>query len=232
MDVVRDIIGGNAIERTLVESPDLLGKECIGCYRVLPFNNYRRDSSCRDGHRALCESCANSPRLSTAEHVARQRELNQQSEGVKRQQFQNQEEYRNDAARIGRPLHHSDFLTVLTKLVPCLYITPGRFIGDLAVFKTYGSPQTRLDGRDFEYLFYIPMGIMPEFSIYEFDDRDIPLRESQRGWRTVLLRLIKANLLTEEVCNKVFGRADGPAASVYLRTLQDFRKSKQGTEQP
>ena len=222
-DPVREIIGGNAIDRALVESPELLGKECIGCLCVLPYSQFRRDSSYRDGHRDLCEGCANSPRLSTAEHTARLRERNDRSEGVMRQRLPNQEDYKNDAARLGRPLFHSDFIRVIEKLVPELYIMPGRIVGDWAVFRTYGQPQPRLDGRTFEYLFYIPSGLLPEFSLYEFNDRDIPVREKQRGWRTVLLRLIKTGLVSEATCNKVFGIPEGPGATVYLRTLYEFR---------
>jgi len=139
---------------------------------------------------------------------------------AQRQRWPNQADYENAMARVGRPLHHSDFLRKLRPLVPCLYITDGRIIGDLAVFKTGSRGE---DGNDFQYLFYIPTGILPEFSQYEFDARDIPVRESKRGWRTVLLRLIKSGLLTEEASDKAFGKADGPASTVWYRQLQAFR---------
>ena len=216
----------NIVNRRVVESPELLGKECIGCFRVLEYGFFKRDASYKDGRRDLCLSCENSPRLSTDEHTHRVREMNDSSEAVKRQRFEHQEEYRNDIARIGRPMHHADLIAKLRKLVPDLYITEGNIKDELAVFRTYGQPQPRLEGRTFEYLFYMPTGLMPEFSIYEFNDRDIPTRETMRGWRTVLLRLIKSKLLTEDQCDREFGRASGPAASVYLRHLYNFRNSK------
>lgn len=225
-DPTREIIGENAIERALVESPDLLGKECIGCLRVLPFNHFQRDASCRDGRRDLCDRCASVPRLSVAEHTARLREMTNNSEAVKRQRLPNQEEYKNDLARIGRLMHHTDLIHVLSQLVPSLYITDGNIQGDLAVFRTYGVPQPHLEGRTFEYLFYIPTGYLPEFSLYEFNERDIPQREKQRGWRTVLLRLIKSGLLTEESVNHVFGPATGPGSTIYNSTLYDFRNRR------
>lgn len=211
----------NVIDDAVVNSPELLGKECCGCMRILAYNFFQRDSTFRDGRADLCDLCANAPRLSTSEHLCDQREKNYNA--VAAQRWQHQEDYRNDSARIGRRMQCSDFVFVLHELVPNLYITDGRIAGDLAVFRTYGQPQPRLDGRDFEYLFYIPTGLLPEYSLYEFNERDIPVREKQRGWRTVLLRLIKSGLLTEETCNRVFGEAHGEAATVYLRHLHNFR---------
>jgi len=124
-------------------------------------------------------------------------------------------------------MHHSDFLNVVKRLVPDLYIVPGNLPGDLAVFRTYPGPQTRLEGRDFEYLFYCPTGLLPEYSQYEFDTvRDVAIKEKRRGWRTVLLRLILNGLLSEDTCNKVFGPAKGPASSVWHRRLWASRNKK------
>lgn len=216
----------NVLDQEVVESPDLLGKECVCCGRVLSYVFFQRDSTFRDGRRDQCGECQQAPRLSTAEHTARLKELNYNSHAVKKQRWENQEDYENDAARVGKPLHHTDLLSKLKKLVPSLYITEGRIIGDLAVFQTYPCPQPDLNGHDFRYLFYIPTGILPEFSQYEFDARDIPVRESKRGWRTVLLRLIKLGLLTEERCDQEFGAARGEASTVWFRQLHALRNRK------
>ncbi len=236
-DVVREIIGDNAIDRAMVEAQEVLAKECVGCLRIRPNSMFQKDSSCRDGRRDLCDECATSPRLSTEEHVCRLREMTYGSEAVKRQRWQHQEDYRNDLARVGHPMWTHDLMNKLKQLVPSLYVIDGRIVGDLAVYRTYGCPQPRLEGRDFEYLFYVPTGVvvdgafkptpLPEYSIYEFNDRDVPVRERIRGWRTVLLRLIKSGLLTEEKSNEVFGYADGPASTVWKRTLYLHRNRPQ-----
>lgn len=214
----------NIVDRRVVESPELLGKECIGCFRILDYRFFDHDNTYRDGRKDLCVSCANAPRMSTSEHTHRLREQNFNSEALKAQRWANQEEYKNAVARIGKAMHHSDFLRVIKHLVPDLYITDGRIEGDLAVFRVYGRPQPQLGGRTFEYLFYCPTGLLPEFSIYEFDEvRDIPIREQKRGWRTVLLRLIKSGLVSEDTVNKIFGRAEGPASTIYNSSLQAFR---------
>ncbi len=210
----------NTVSREVVESNELLGKECIGCLRVLSYAFFDRDSSYRDGRKDLCCTCSGAPRLSTAEHYARVREANNSSEAVKRQRWAHQDDYRDDRARVGRVLPSGEFLAKIQKLVPSLYITDGRIVGDLAIFRIYPRPREDLGGRDFEYLFYCPTGLLPEYSLYEFDTaRDIPIREKLRGWRTVLLRLIKAGLMTEEQCDQEFGRAVGPASNVWYRQL-------------
>lgn len=214
----------NTVSQEVVESSDLLGKECIGCVRILPYAYFDRDSSYRDGRKDLCTDCASAPRLSTEEHTARLRETNNNSEAVKRQRWEHQDDYRDDRARVGRVRPSGEFLSKIKALVPELYITDGRIIGDVAIFRTYPKPQERLGGRDFEYLFYCPTGLLPEYSLYEFETtRDIPVREKLRGWRTVLLRLIKSGLLTEGQCDREFGVALGPASHVWYRRLYEHR---------
>lgn len=214
----------NSVSRELVESNELLGKECIGCVRILPYAFFDRDSTYRDGRRDLCTTCQRAPRLSTEEHTARLRETNNSSEAVKRQRWDHQDDYRDDRSRVGRVVASGDFLAKIKQMVPQLYITDGRIIGDVAIFRTYPCPQPHLDGRDFEYLFYCPTGLLTEYSLYEFETaRDIPVREKLRGWRTVLLRLIRSGLLTEEQCDREFGRALGPASAVWYRRLYEYR---------
>ncbi len=214
----------NSISRELAESNELLGKQCSGCLRALTYNYFDKDSSSKDGRADLCPSCQNSPKLSLAEHTARLREMNFNSEAVKRQRFECQEDYKNDAARIGRPMHSSDLITTLKGVIPSLFVIEGNIKDELAIYLTYPCPQQRLNGRDFEYLFFCPEGLMPEYSIYEWDEvRDIPIKEKMRGWRTVLIRLIKRGLISEEQCNKIFGEARGPASTVWHRTLWKMR---------
>jgi hypothetical protein len=214
----------NQVSRTLVESPDLLGKECIGCLRVLEYEFFDRDSSYRDGRKDLCILCNSAPRLSVSEHTARAREMNNNSAAVKAQRWEHQDDYRDDRARIGRVIPANEFISKIKELVPNLFITDGRIVGDMAIFRIYPQPLERLGGRDFEYLFYCPTGLLTEYSLYEFDTaRDIAIREKLRGWRTVLLRLIKCGLLTEEICDREFGVALGPASSVWYRKLYEHR---------
>jgi len=214
----------NTLNNRVVESPHMMGKECIGCRRILEYQFFRPDSSYRDGRRDLCDVCVNAPRLNIAEHTARLREGNYNSEAVRSQRWANQDDYRNDEARIGRPMYATDFIRIARRLIPSLYFTDGNVIGDIAIYQTYDRPQPELDGRTYRYLGYIPNDLLPEYSLYEFDNvRDIAIREKKRGWRTPLLRFIEAGLLSESLCNEVFGRAEGPASTVWYRHLYNFR---------
>lgn len=220
------------VEDPLSTMPNYISnfKECIGCMKSLPAAVFQKDASYRDGHRDLCSICEASPRMSTAEHTARLREMNFNSHAVKKQRWAYQDDYRDDEARDINHMHHSELIHRLKKLIPDLYVTEGRLIGDLAFFRTFPCPQPDLNNRDFQYLFYCPEGNMPEYSTYLFDDRDIPQREEKRGWRTILLRLIFCGLLTEEACNQEFGAPSGPASVVWRRELWQFRNKQKATE--
>jgi hypothetical protein len=221
-------IEASQLNREVVESKAMLGKECITCYRILEYKFFQKDSSYRDGWRDQCLVCQNAPVMSTDEHVWSQREKNYLA--ASSQRWDHQEDYRDDAARLGRTMHHSELLLHLRRLIPNLYVTDGRIAGDLALYRTYGFPQSRLNGNSFEYLFYMPTGIMPEFSQYEFDEyRNVLIRESKRGWRTVTLRLIKGGFITEEVANHIFGPAEGAGSTVYCRKLWEWRNAKTAT---
>jgi hypothetical protein len=205
-------------------SPEIFGQTCASCGCDLDWIHFRKDSSFRTGHAAQCVTCESVPRMSTAEHTAALREKNLNSEVYRRQRWEGQDDLKDNESRIGRPMRHTDFLSIVRKLVPCLYVMPGRIKGHLAVFRIYPGPQTKLDGRDFEYLFYAEEGIIPEFSQYSFDPiTDVPIREEKRGWRTVLLRLIKAGLLSEDTCNRVFGRPEGTPANRWHMELKKYR---------
>jgi hypothetical protein len=212
------------LDHDVAFSPELVGKECASCSKALRYSHFRADHSYRDGRRDQCLECEAAPRMSTAEHTARLRERNNSSHWVKQQMLPGQEDYECSEARQGHRMHHSEFVRKLRKLVPCLLVIPGNVKGDLAVYRVYPQPQAHLDGMSMQYLWYVPMGWMPEFSIYLFDSRGVPTREEKRGWRTPLLRLIKSGLLTEEKCNEVFGRPpEGAASAVWFRKLHEHR---------
>lgn len=219
----------NQIDQNIVESQDLLGKECCCCMRILAYHFFRRDSSYRDGFRDRCQMCESSPRMSTVEHTARLREMNLSSHAVRKQRWKHQLDYMDDAARVGKQMNSSEFLLRLSKLIGTdrLYIRDGNYLNDVAVFLVAGKKRSDWDSKSFKYLWYIPLGLMPEFSIYEFDNRAVPLRERKRGWRTPLLRLIKSKLITEDQSNREFGEALGPASTVWNRELFKFRNGKE-----
>ncbi len=205
-------------------SDDIRGMECASCFRLLTFNFFDRNSSYKSGYDPQCSWCKSQPRLSIVEHTSRLEELNYNSEGTRRQRHPDQDDLRS--ARGGRTMDCSLFLQKLLHICPQLYVTRGGVMGDLALYVT-GVPRPEWSGNSFKYIGYATLGTMPEYSIFEFDEhRDILLRATQIGWRSLLLRFIQSHILTEEQCNAEFGHPSGGLNSLWYKKLQQFRSTK------
>jgi hypothetical protein len=64
----------------------------------------------------------------------------------------------------------------------------------------------------------------PEWSLLYFNEFDVPIGEKYRGWRTALLQMILAKVLTEDEVNRAFGPVPLNNASLfYRRTLYNER---------
>lgn len=70
----------------------------------------------------------------------------------------------------------------------------------------------------------------PEYSLMRFNQYDVPTEERYRGWRTALLVLIVAQVVTEEEALKAFGPAIGPASEFYREQLQINRRVRMGMQ--
>lgn len=68
----------------------------------------------------------------------------------------------------------------------------------------------------------------PEWSIMRFNDRGIATKEKFRGWRTAMLVLICAGVLTEEEVDRAFGPPIGEAGAFYRQMLKNYRQLKLG----
>lgn len=159
--------------------------------------------------------------MSMAENTAMLRERNNNSDAIKKLRPTYMDSMRCDIGRIGRVLWCNDFLEKLKSLLPGLMWIEGKIEGDLSVYLV--DHATELGYR---YLWYIERGILPEFSLWEFDERDFPIREKKRGWRTPLLRCILAGLVYERDAEKVFGRApEGLASQVWYQKLYEHRNA-------
>lgn len=214
----------NAIDYDLFYTPELLGQECCGCYKILKWDQFAKDSSLKTGHKPLCNSCASSPCLTMEEHTHRLKESSLSSHGVARQRHEDQSEFRLTDEREGRRMHTADLLLKLHKLIPSLFVKEGGINGDLALYQVAETPQTKWGGKNYSYLGFVSYGNLSEYSLYQFDEvRDVMVREKQRGWRTTLLRCIKAGLITEEQADRVFGKPSGRASGVWYKQLYEYR---------
>jgi hypothetical protein len=69
----------------------------------------------------------------------------------------------------------------------------------------------------------------PEWSLLHFNEFDVPICERYRGWRTAMLAMIEANVLTEDEVNRAFGPPSLNTASLlYRERVQTHRKRKYG----
>jgi hypothetical protein len=162
------------------------------------------------------------------EHVSRLKESTYNSEGVKRQRHQDQNEMRLYSARLGRAMLASDFLLKLQKMVPNIHIKEGGIAGDLALYLTEELPQGKWKGKNYKYMGWITFGLMPEYSLYEFNEKlDVMIRATDKGWRDVLLAFIKDKVITEEQCDKIFGKPLGRGANSWFKKLKDYRENDQ-----
>jgi hypothetical protein len=67
----------------------------------------------------------------------------------------------------------------------------------------------------------------PEWSVMRFNEWNVPTTEKYRGWRTAMLHLILAGVLTEEEVDRAFGPpVDNDASWFYRRSLEDYRKQR------
>lgn len=208
---------------------ELRGMECVSCFRLLKYNFFDHNAAYKSGYDPQCGWCKTQPKLSIKEHTARLQELNYSSEGTRRQRHADTEFFLED--RPGRAMECSLFLTKLLHVYPQLYVkqggvTIGGVITDLALYATSGAAKTEWSGQSFKYLGYVTLGVMPEYSRYEFDQRDVMQRCTQMGWRSVLLRFVENNILTEEQCLQEFGPPSGGVNSLWYKKLHNHRNAK------
>lgn len=68
----------------------------------------------------------------------------------------------------------------------------------------------------------------PEWSIMRFSDRGVATKEKYRGWRTAMLVLIFAGILTEDEVDRAFGPPIGEAGEFYRGMMRTHRQLKLG----
>lgn len=153
------------------------------------------------------------------EELAMRKEMNDAS--VNEYKWATEEEYADIQARIGRILHHSEFISRLRKIgVRCWFSEHPHL--DKLTFLVQRNADVMLKP---EVLCFAQRGYAPEFTVMGFDDHGVPLAERYRGWRTVLLRLIMSKLVTEERAHKEFGRVERRCGDRYNSVLHGLRNT-------
>lgn len=127
-----------------------------------------------------------------------------------------QDDFKNAAARLGRQMSHQDFVRYVTKLNPGIWAEDSNY--DSKVIGFY-----RLVRGEKKYLVAFEKGYLPEFSIVSTDSADLPVKE-RRGWRTVLYRLLAQKALTWKQVMEIFGDAHGISGKYWRMLTQHQRQ--------
>ena len=213
-------------------SDEILGQECHSCWRLLRWKFFDKNAAYKTGYEPQCSWCKKQPVLSVVEHTSRLKEMNYSSEGTRRQRHIDQDDFHEHTEHQGRVLDYGLFLQKLLHIYPSLSVTQGNVTvngvpTDISLFATSGVAKPEWNGLTCKYMGWITIGPLPEFNQYEFNDRDVMMRATRIGWRDVLLRFIKSNLITEEQCNQEFGLPSGfTDPTLWYKKLHNHRNSK------
>jgi hypothetical protein len=121
-------------------------------------------------------------------------------------------------AALGMPLHPNELIRRIQRLNPRIIVEPGGVRNAVAVRTLAFDTEIGKEEKKYITGFYIDMP-MPEFSCVVLDNKGLPVKEV-RGWRTVLLALIRQKLLTKKQCDLTFGKAQGQRTSLWDRQTQ------------
>lgn len=151
----------------------------------------------------------------TQEELCRLHESNEET--AKQYQWLNPDDYDDEKARIGTPMHSDTFISTLRDAgVRCWY-TAHPHPDKLVLLVAHRN-------KEREVACWVQAGYMQELSVMNFDEFGAPLAEKRRGWRTPLLQLILKGFITETKANKVFGPPrETRAYARYNGILKAFR---------
>lgn len=120
----------------------------------------------------------------------------------------------------GMELSENELIRRLQLLNPKILITPGGVAGAVAV----RYPKFEDGEWSNAYITGFYLKPLPEFSSVTVDDKGLPVREL-RGWRSVLLALIRCGALDRVKVDALFGPARGQRSGIWYRSLQAMGKN-------
>lgn len=158
------------------------------------------------------------PTQGQLEALGEVRELNLDSEKVKEAQWLDQEELAT--YRQGRIIHCKQFLAMLKRIRPDATYADVAIVGRREVL-------IREDGK-LKHAGTVQNGPMIEWSQMRLDAHHIPTNERYLGWRSVLMNLIRKDMVSEDRVHRVFGHpaSSSPRAEIWYRQLYMHRNNR------
>jgi hypothetical protein len=140
-------------------------------------------------------------------------------------------------ARLIHTMHSRDFLRKLrdngvqcfTYQVPPGPDTPKEMLNTVGLWAEVPTEKAighEYKGHRHQYICYMDIPYMHEWSLLRLDAHNLPIGEAHRGWRTVLSQLILKKVLTETEAHRIFGAPNGRQSLRYRRTLYEFRNGR------
>lgn len=144
-------------------------------------------------------------------------------ESRKEYRWAHQEEFK--LQREGRILSMNAFMGMLKRCgLNAWYTEKGGMPKTLGLYVQHTGLKSGCHGKhewgEPHYVCFVQVPLMQEYEEVFFDRYDVPLGVKRRGWRTVLLRLIEAQLLDAKKAHEVFGEpTTGIVSRRYRETL-------------
>ena len=135
-----------------------------------------------------------------------------------------------DAERACGPrLYFKEIIRRLEKCNPSLFFREGSK-GNIAVYRLKRLHEQKADEwdpaapdwyNDHKYVTGFPKDYIPEYSYLILDSSNLPVREL-RGWRSILLALIKSGAISYQSTLEQFGKAKGQRSTRWYEQLQNL----------
>ncbi len=124
----------------------------------------------------------------------------------------------------GQPMEYQHLIHLLKKMNPNIIIKDGGVKGAVQVryHSTTDWDQKSEGGDGTKYVTGFYKEVLPEFSWEQDDSRGRPTREI-RGWRTVVLALIKQGIISYKDAVDVFGEPNGIRSGRWKKLLREYR---------
>ena len=158
------------------------------------------------------------------ESFAAEKEIS--DEMAEQYQIEDQADLTNEVARKVNPMSADEFIAKLRKNgIKCFTVYNG-LKGTVGLWCLPPKQVARA-----RYVCYMQIPAMYEWSVLRVDRHNIPSGEKFRGWRTVLMELIKKEILTEYQAHNIFGHpSNNKTFRRYHRSLWELRNLKRFTE--
>jgi hypothetical protein len=129
-----------------------------------------------------------------------------------------QDELEKAERSAGPRMYYTEIISRIRKENPQFYVKDG-IPGNVALYATVmneeGIPEERYVGG-------IPKEWLPEYSHVILDSSHLPIREI-RGWRSVIIALVKSGVLTYKQAVNQFGEATGSRSTRWHQQLHKYK---------